>query len=101
MLAIGAIITIYLCLILGWQDSITLAIITLILIGDAPADDFFPLSSIECSVFYWDCLLLLPKYYYASQTYPSALEKVEELRHAFEEFYHRCVDVYYQYISTK
>lgn len=93
MLAIGAIITIYLCLILGWQDSITLAIITLILIGDAPADDFFSVVQyrvlsilLGLSIAFALNIIMPPKHTHR------LLEKVEELRHAFEEFYHRCVD---------
>jgi uncharacterized membrane protein YgaE (UPF0421/DUF939 family) len=93
MLAVGAIITIYLCLTMGWQDSITLAIITLILIGDAPTDNFFSVVKyrvlsiiLGLSIAFALNIIIPPKHSYR------LLEKVEELRHTFEEFYHRCVD---------
>ncbi|NLT95457.1 MAG: aromatic acid exporter family protein [Clostridia bacterium] len=93
MLAIAAIATIYSCLMMGWQDSITLAVITLILIGDAPTQDFFSVVQFRVT----SILLGLSIAFALNIIFPPKhthrlLEKVDELRHAFEAFYHRCVD---------
>ncbi|KJS19331.1 MAG: hypothetical protein VR72_19080 [Clostridiaceae bacterium BRH_c20a] len=93
MLAIASIVTIWLCLRLGWQDSIILAVITLILVGEAPKGDFLAVVQnrmvnifIGLSVAFALNIIIPPRHSHR------LLEKVDELRHTFEEFYHRCVD---------
>jgi len=93
MLAMAAIITIWVCLMMGWQDSIILAVITLILIGDAPKGDLLVVVQnrmvnifIGLSVAFLLNILIPPRHTHR------LLEKVDELRHTFEEFYHQCVD---------
>jgi len=93
MLAIASIVTIWLCLRLGWQDNIILAVITLILIGEAAKGDFFIVVQnrminifIGLSVAFALNIIIPPRHSHR------LLEKVDLLRHTFEEFYHKCVD---------
>jgi len=93
MLSVAAIATIWVCLMMGWQDSIILAVITLILIGEAPKGDFLVVVQnrminifIGLSVAFLLNILIPPRHTHR------LLGKVDELRHNFEEFYHQCVD---------
>jgi uncharacterized membrane protein YgaE (UPF0421/DUF939 family) len=97
ILSIAAIITIWLCLTMGWQDNITLAIITLILVGEAPKGDFIVVVQnrvfnilIGLSVAFVLNIIIPPRHNYR------LLEKVDELRHVFDKFSQRCIrDILY------
>ncbi|MDK2824464.1 MAG: hypothetical protein PWQ67_2288 [Clostridia bacterium] len=91
--ALAAMITIWLCVYLGWQDSIILSVITLILVGEATRGDFFTVAQnritmifIGLSVAFALNLLIPPKHT------SRLIEKVDELRQTFEIFYHQCID---------
>lgn len=92
ILSVAAIITIWVCLTMGWQDSITLAVITLILVGEAPKGDFLVVVQyrvlnilIGLSVAFVLNIIIPPRHNYR------LLEKVDELIQTFDDFYQRCI----------
>ncbi|MFZ7103059.1 MAG: FUSC family protein [Peptococcaceae bacterium] len=93
VLALAAILTIWFCLRLGWYDSITLAVITLILVGEATRGDFLGIVQnriimiiIGLGVAFTLNIVIPPKHTFR------LIDKVDELRQAFEDFYHQCVN---------
>lgn len=92
-IALAAIITIWICIRLEWQDSITLAVVTLILIAENTSGDYLTAISnrvimigIGLSVAFLLNLILPPRHVFRLRC------KVEELRKAFEDFYIKTVD---------
>ena len=92
-IAVAAIITIWICIRLGWQDSITLAVITLILVADNTTGDFLTVAIhrtlmilIGLAVAFTLNFILPPSHIYRLKC------KVDELRKAFEDFYVKSVD---------
>ncbi|MFZ5943096.1 MAG: FUSC family protein [Bacillota bacterium] len=104
LIALAAILTIWICIRLGWQESIILAVITLILVGEAGRGDYFLIVKnrmimifIGLAVAFALNLLIPPRHT------SRLIEKVDKLRHIFEDFYYLCVNdiVRETYLSKK
>lgn len=93
MLAVAAVIAIWACVRLGWQDTITLVVITILLVGDAPEGDFLSVVQyritmifIGLSVAFLLNLIIPPRHT------SRLIKKLDELRLTFEDFYHKAID---------
>ncbi|NMA02203.1 MAG: hypothetical protein GX923_06505 [Clostridia bacterium] len=92
-IAITAVVTIWVCIHLGWQDSISLAVVTLILISVHPGEEYLKVISnrgimilIGLSVAFSLNFTLPP------QHIPRLKAKTDELRKAFEDLYIEIID---------
>jgi len=93
ILSFAAIVIIWICLHFGWQDSVTLAIITLLLVGYAPEGDVVNVAKNRVTMIFIGLtvasllnFIIPPRYSYR------LIAKVDELRTCFENFYHKCIN---------
>jgi len=92
LVAISAMIIIWIFVKLGWQESITLAVITLILILDSTQGDYIKaVQNRIIVIFIGLCVAFLLNFLMPPRHSSRLINKVDELRQNFESFYSKCI----------
>ncbi len=92
-IAITAVITIWICILLGWQDSISLAVVTLILISVHPGEEYLTvISNRAIMIFIGLSVAFSLNFTLPPQHIPRLKAKIDELRKAYEDLYIKTID---------